>query len=828
MAITIDIFRNLADSSWRDGRKLVVRGEGDQATARLGSFMFSPSKAENNATMKAFKEALETEYGVFGTHAFDSFLATRDLRGKGLRVSDVKKVMSGLHAIRENRLRGEILRQLDASPKMLALKGEDAEAIRRIIGEDMFKGIRVDSFASQDDVVNAARRRIDAAIDELLNRDGALEKRALGPRMRVDTAVASNEATGLKDLDVRMTGDATSVGDKIKSGELGVGMSASRTQTSAMLFMGVKTSGVEPGFTYRNDWTADDTLGMMSAVDSDESVDELNALLQRDPDLAWRCAGEGKTLRDKIMLAGRAHRSGMAAVAEFAIEEAAKLVKSGVDLDASDHPFAKLAKALKSYFQSPADINGLANMANVKNRQALAKVLNEAKEELFPYIRDAVANVPKGHAFDALSPIFAHFRAKHILKLDYNEGDRFMQNSAAHKGSFQRPERYLAKHGSVMRYATSSSADSISASAVSEALANDLTRLAGVPAQELEIVRGQYSDGHPKLMVQAKFSDGYKDMDKGFIQDGRIVGGNVESLGKYKAFFLLLADRDAVGKYGQNKGFVPGRDGGNAQFFAIDPGHSLEGESKNLRIYDDLSFKDTSAKRHIDKRFANFSAFDDDTRFAKIKGLVDLRALWDRGVFTSLFNDYRARFNPDEEGISPAERNLRAKITEKIDKKEAEFRASYQNLLRACAAPLALYDSLQGDGPEMQENAINAVSHLEMLTSPTTWTSRNGQVQLKHLEVPHATRARWTATVEGDNIVFRCDKALGRQIRERLQAAAGLKPGVEFQYDRRHKTQTLTVPKALAGEFFAQFTEGYVQRVTHPDEYAARNPQPAI
>ena len=144
MAITIDIFRNLADSSWRDGRKLVVRGEGDQATARLGSFMFSPSKAENNATMKAFKEALETEYGVFGTHAFDSFLATRDLRGKGLRVSDVKKVMSGLHAIRENRLRGEILRQLDASPKMLALKGEDAEAIRRIIGEDMFKGIRVD------------------------------------------------------------------------------------------------------------------------------------------------------------------------------------------------------------------------------------------------------------------------------------------------------------------------------------------------------------------------------------------------------------------------------------------------------------------------------------------------------------------------------------------------------------------------------------------------------------------------------------------------------------------------------------------------------------
>lgn len=817
------MFKNLANASWRDGRKLVVQGEGDQATARLGSFMFSPGKAENAATMKAFKEALEAEYGVFGTHAFDSFLATRDLRGKGLRVSDVKKVMSGLHAIRENRLRGEILRQMDSSPKLLALNDDVAEEIRRIVCEDMFKGVRIDDLTSHEMVVSAAMRRIDAAIDELLVRDGALEKQQLGPRLKVDNAIADNEATGLNNLDVRMTGDATSVGDKIKSGELGVGMSVGRTKTSAMLFAGVKTSGVEPGFTYRNDWTADDTLGMMSDFRSDDSAEELNAILQRDPDLAGRCAGDGKTLRDKIMLAGRAHHSGMAAVTEFAIEEAAKLVKSGVDLDASDNPFAKLAKAIKSYFQSAADVNCLANISNAKNRQPAILILNEVKNDLFPFVRDAVANVPKGHAYDALSPIFAHFRAKHILKLDYNEGDRFVQNSAAHKGSFQRPERYLAKHGSVMRYATSSSADSISVSAVSEALANDLTRLAGIPAQELEIVRGQYSDGHPKLMVQAKFSDGYKDMDKGFIQDGRVVGNNVESLGKYKAFFLLLADRDAVGKYGQNKGFVPGKDGGDAQFFAIDPGHSLEGESKKLHISDDLSFKDTSIKRYVDKRFANFSAFDDDTRFAKIKGLVDLRALWDRGVFSSLFNDYRARFNPNEEGISRAEKALRIKITEKITKKEAEFRASYQNLIQSCAAPLALYDSLQNDGPEMQEATINAVSHLEMLSSPTKWTSRNGEVQLKHLEIQSGSRARWTATVDGGNIVFKCDKALSRQTRDLLQMSADLQPGVTFQYDRRHKTQTITVPKALAGEFFARFTEDYVQRVTHSAEYAARN-----
>lgn len=91
----------------------------------------------------------------------------------------------------------------------------------------------------------------------------------------------------------------------------------------------------------------------------------------------------------------------------------------------------------------------------------------------------------------------------------------------------------------------------------------------------------------------------------------------IEATGKILCFVeVAMLPQDApaaVGKYGQNKGFVPGKDGGGARFFAIDPGHSLEGESKNLRISDDLSFKDTSFKRHIDKRFANFSAlFNED------------------------------------------------------------------------------------------------------------------------------------------------------------------------------------------------------------------------
>ena len=74
-----------------------------------------------------------------------------------------------------------------------------------------------------------------------------------------------------------------------------------------------------------------------------------------------------------------------------------------------------------------------------------------------------------------------------------------------------RPERVILgrKMGQIYRFTSRQSADTISAGAVTEALANDLTRIAGVPSQELEIVRGQYSDGHPKIMLAAKFKDGY-------------------------------------------------------------------------------------------------------------------------------------------------------------------------------------------------------------------------------------------------------------------------------------------------------------------------------
>ena len=66
MPLNVDAFRSLANSAWVKSRDLVVHGEGDRAVAKLGNYVLSQGGKANDATMSAFKAALENEYGVFG------------------------------------------------------------------------------------------------------------------------------------------------------------------------------------------------------------------------------------------------------------------------------------------------------------------------------------------------------------------------------------------------------------------------------------------------------------------------------------------------------------------------------------------------------------------------------------------------------------------------------------------------------------------------------------------------------------------------------------------------------------------------------------------
>ncbi len=110
------------------------------------------------------------------------------------------------------------------------------------------------------------------------------------------------------------------------------------------------------------------------------------------------------------------------------------------------------------------------------------------------------------------------------------------------------------------------------------------------------------------------------------------------------------------------------------------------------------------------------------------------------GKTDKLFSDYRAAFNPNEEGISQAEKALRNKIIADIDVKEREFNESLQKILKVTDSQLKLYDDLTNDGPKTQQRAIETIENLEKLTSPTTWVSDDGSVALEHLAVIEKSR----------------------------------------------------------------------------------------
>lgn len=819
MALTVQDFQRVANSAFFTSRDIAISAETGEA--KLGNFLISAGKKQNQAVMRAFKEALQREYGDLGATMFDTTVGQRSELNKSLRACDVKATMSNLLQLKKNKFVSEMNRQLDTHPKMLSLATELQDMVRKTLTNSPVADTKketanvLSSIANDKEMSSAVSSRLNAVIDEVIDqvRNDLMLSKLYGKNMqkgfndiaanhKTEKQVGEREATGLKNLGVMFEAGKTSIGDRIKKGALGKGMRVNRSLSNPVLFSQLKTNGVEPGFIYTNDWSVNDTKGLFTDYTSEESRQQLEELKKADPKLNEAC--QGKSVRDQIMLAGRAHPAVMSAIADYVVE------KGIADEDSA------IYKAFEKYFPKldPEDWQ-IAGANNLNSK-------------LFAEIRDAILSIkpklPNGEDNPEykLSPAFDHFAENHILKLDYNEGDRVRTHNAAHEGSFMRPERILSTRkpilGQIYRLQTASPADKISSGAVTEALANDLTRIAGVPSQELQIVRGEYSDGHPKLMLQAKFAKGYQDMENGFIKDGRVVspdGKPLESLGKYKAFFLLTADRDAVGRRGQNKGFA------NGKFFAIDPGHSLEGNGKYLDIQDDFTFTDTYGSS-TKPRFENFSVFDDDTRFSKLQGMIELRKLQQDGAFQKVFDDYRKAFDPDAHGISQAEKTLRQQIQKDIGKKEAELNQQMTRLLKVFDNQLALFDDLAEDGPKMQQDAVETLANLEKLTSMTTWVSKNKQVPLKHLEVVPDTRAPWYASVDDDNknILYFCDKPIPEKASDFIKEIAE-RHGAKFSTDAQGATR-LVIPKDKAEAIFAALSEENVANFTHPEEAEAR------
>lgn len=718
-------------------KNIHVHGADGQMEVGSASFKQTLGRdlSANQRTMAAFRNCLSNEYGVFGEHAFDAVLGARADVGKTLRAKDIASVMRVLNptdtgAVRQtmiaSRFANEASRQAETNPRAVAanVTGALKERLQACFENDVFFARAVRGCENQAELSRLIEGKVNAILDmnELpgARRTLAVDAAGAGAPAGIPAETPHGLRAFAAGVDTFGVGE-TSVEDRVRSGAFGVGMRVNESGVK-YVFEKLKTSGVEPGFIVRKDWTAADTQTMMTdGTDLDQ-------------------------------------------VARTVLEQ-----RLGRPLTAQD------------------DVRAL-------------------KAQHFVAIRDA-AMAGAGNV--------RRLTERHIVKLDYNENDRRVRHDAAHIGTFRLPVRNAIKggafKGAFFRAFRLTTANEASAGAVAEALANDLTRAMGVPTQELSLVKGRYSDGHEKLMLVSKFAHGYKDFDGNFLQDGRLVpgrdaAGNVvqpEDIGRYKAMFLLLADRDAVGSHGQNKGLV------NGHFFAIDPGHSLEGNGAALEIHDDFSFKDTQGGV-FEKRFLNFSVFDDSNRSEKLKGMVAIRDAFVRGDFDNIFNEYEARF-PADEGGDPA---LGSAIRSRLGEMRAEFNGQYDRMMGVFGGQLAVYDHFLALTPGDDATAcrvIDAVENLERLTSPTVATSKHGEVQLRHLEVTPETRVPWKVRVAPDGaVVYSCD----RLPEDRKPLLANMLQGagvMEVEADAGGAF-TFTVPQANLPAFLGAFTEDAVRQ----------------
>ena len=162
-----------------------MRGEGEAQRAQLGNRFFSHSAKTNDATMAAFRAALEQKYGVFGTHAFDMVLGARAQTHKSLRAADVTATLSKLETVKKNRFIGELSRQLDTNPVFRDLPAGLRKLVRETISASPVDGSLKDC-ATDADLAKRAVRRIERAID--VARDFAARKGG--------NAAGSADATG--------------------------------------------------------------------------------------------------------------------------------------------------------------------------------------------------------------------------------------------------------------------------------------------------------------------------------------------------------------------------------------------------------------------------------------------------------------------------------------------------------------------------------------------------------------------------------------------------------------------------------------------------------
>ena len=605
-----------------------------------------------------------------------------------------------------------------------------------------------------------------------------------------------------------------------------------------------KKLGVEPGFVALKVWTRDDT---------DRMLDLSNAKPHRYAMAAT--AAYLECLDDKELI-DLARERGSAEVATLL---------SNRDPEDSD---AVTAQHLRTLFrEQPALRIWLLRSTFASIRKDLAQ--NEGR---LPPRRQ--------QQFEVMKSLVQHqtekFTKRHYVKLDYHE--RTLPNRLKPWGATKYARGARSGLGVTkkavdigVRWWKSDTPKGLNGSAVKEALANDLTRALGVPTQKLKLVASTFpgNTGEVKLLLDGTHVTGstpdesYSDLTPYMSGHGErqvLVKTRTEldprgartlapatntgeggvkimeadtsrtGMGRYKAVFSLLADVDAVGSQGQNKGTV------GKQFFAIDPGHSLDEGS----MLGEIPESDFRIKSEGHGSYKNFAVFDQSPFSERMRGLKDTLDRVDGQEVRQLFESYKEQF-----GDNAASDELRFKADIEhwnalLDARVVRFREKFADRLAVYGFDMspALSGANAGDAIKQRETAcdqvLDSLDALEKISSRHSWVqewkakergrTQRYQLKLAYPEVKSADRQAWTVTqgksvADRDSLIFtmvgsnaqatrRFDAFLGKTQPNGLPAG--------WKQSREHNGITLKVPKSDIGKFNELFN---LDRLSQADGY---------
>ena len=586
------------------------------------------------------------------------------------------------------------------------------------------------------------------------------------------------------------------------------------TTLNGYRILGDKAKGVEPGFTALKDWDPQDDIDLKTAGHA------LNTAGRQ-----WLEDRLHGNLKDERLLE--------------TLQTSIRTLAADGDLSATH------AKLLQGMSDFPSD-NAMQAFRNCpdEDSELVDKIVQMSLEKIVD-ARNTPEMAPLHQGLkDHLMQTQLKFTEKHYIKLDYYEKNkicgRYTLPFAKTKALAGIPilGNLLHKLGKL------TTPREINRGAVNEKLANDLMQKLGMQTQTLDLVHGSYEDGTPKLLLDSTHIEGFNDFDgeknatKGsvYIKDGVLVKNTplpddppgefngppklhtgIKDLGDKKVMMLLLADRDALGSKGGNKGFV------GDQFFAIDPGHALEGKllSKRGDVHSDLSFDPASSL--ASKDYKNFSIFDQSTFAEKMAGVRKLQQL--EGEDSALFDEYAKEYGP------PSNEHEALNFQEQLRKTKEQYIGRKEDILNTFASRLAVDNYSFGgsidSNPELKRNyrdqTLNLLDGLEKLTSTTVGTAQ-GKENGVRLEIPQILkpehRKAWDVRQNGEHIEFTFDgkAAEAQKILKTLEDYGNklVNPPAPYTIQNSKGQITLSVPREQILQAQSALSYSQIMHYKHP------------